>query len=175
MKFLAFAMIISSQAFAVQVKHCPAKISVEVSDFQVTKSAAAVTVEDDEELNGEQGLAIQAAVKNASATKSIKKSFSLKLAKEGRCHYYSEPFEHSQEIDLYTRNGKNTLMVSAAMGPRGILLRTYIPVTSVKDGKITLEKKAAGIALALPRYPYEDYEAGGALVFIGKANKVTVK
>jgi hypothetical protein len=70
-----------------------------------------------------------------------------------------------QKIEIY---GDNKMYVQATLGPRGILSRTYLDIKVLKPDYVQLENEGS-VAMAIPRYPYTSYTAGGDLEFIGKS------
>lgn len=48
-------------------------------------------------------------------------------------------------------------------------------VDSVHPSAIYLADAPASVALAIPRSGYDDYKAGGPVIFIGRAESVVIK
>jgi len=170
-KTLVLGSFVALSAFAVSVEDCPENIKVTISDFEITNSLKNVLKEYDVEGTPEQEKAITKAFENASETKSVKREFTRTKAKSGKCEYSdAEDKESLEKIEIYTTKGQDKLLMQTEVGPRGILLRAYANITVIAADDVALEDKV-GIALAIPRYPYESYLAGGPLIFIGKAGK----
>jgi hypothetical protein len=101
--------------------------------------------------------------------------FSLTRARGGRCRYENNDAQNSEEkIEIYTTRGVDKLYMQTDLGPRGILLRSYANISSMSPTKISFkEGDSASLAMAIPRYPYESYSAGGPLEFVGKASTLS--
>jgi len=170
-KTLVLVSFVAVSAFAVSIEDCPENIKVTVSGIEITNSVKNVLKEYDVDEKPDQEKAIRKAFENASETESVKRDFERTLAKDGRCTYSDKEEKDSLEkIEIYTTKGQDKLMMQTEIGPRGILLRVYANLTAISADDVALEDKV-GIALAIPRYPYESYTAGGPLIYIGKASK----
>lgn len=171
---LLLSPFFAANAFAVSVKECPAQIELRYTDFQVTSSLEKIF----EELGGIEALeeeemqAVRIAVDNVKRSDRIERKFALEKGKSGRCVYSSS--DDIERAEIYTTRGQDMLWVQTNVGPRGILLRVYAKLDSVRKDKISLETESPGMALAIPRWPYENYRAGGPLVFIGRVKSLTV-
>jgi len=169
---LFLSSFVAVSAFAVSVEDCPENIKVTVSGIEITSTVKNVLKEYGVEGTPEQEKAIRKAFANASDTESVKRDFDLEpKPKNGRCVYSDKEDRDSLEkIEIYTTNDQDKLYMQTEIGPRGILLRSYADIKAIAADDVALEDKV-GVALAIPRYPYESYTAGGPLIFVGKASK----
>jgi len=168
-------------AFAVNTKSCPNRLTVSYQNVKLNVSL--------EDLQSEMGIVGEneeqmKAVENAynivdlETPKTVK--FDLESAKDGRCTYRRLGDDSIEKIELYTfrkKDGKqDMLMLQTLTGDdtRGILARVYAKLDSVMKSQITVKDAKVGLALAIPRYPYTDYSAGGDLKFIGKVKDLEV-
>jgi hypothetical protein len=174
MKKILFCLFVTVNAFAVETQECPSSISFNESEFSVWKTADQVfyTLGGKENLEPEEIQAVTTALENTKNSKKISRSFDLFSASSGRCIYKEK--ESVERIQIYTEKKQDMMMIQTEIGPRGILLRTYAKIASMTPAKIVLLEEKQSIALAVPRYPYESYSAGGGLANVGKA-KLTLK
>lgn len=170
MKSLFALLLLSLNSYAVEVRNCPAKIALNYSGFETSVTLNHVLKEMNQfgAIESEELEAIQTSWNNLSQTKNISRVFTLSAASSGSCRYKTSSDE---SVRIYTNSGKDILMVQTEMGPRGILLRAYAEITKMTPTWITLSKTAPGMGLAVPRYPYTSYSAGGGLYFIGSVTK----
>ncbi len=169
---LVLGCLLAAESFAVKVADCPKKITVEASDFRLTKKVDDLIQDDDfGGMPEEQEKAIRTSYKNLSDKEKVSRSFKLKSAKSGRCIYSGTDLE---KIEVFSRSGDDQLYLQTKLGPRGTLLRVYAEVQSLSPEEVKLGKEGR-IALAIPRYPYTTYLAGGPLKFVGKAKQVSAE
>lgn len=157
--------LLGANAFAVKTADCPDTLQVSVSDLNVTKSLEKL-LKDYENDADEQIAAVKRAYAKVVDLGNVRRKFPLDEAKNGKCVYRNEGIE---KIEVYSSGGKDKLYLQTKVGPRGILLRTYATVTEVSVDGISVDEDSGGLSLAVPRYPYESYTAGGALHFVGDA------
>lgn len=171
MKNLVLALLLTTpySAFAVTTAYCPRGLGIRVSQVSITKNLPTILRELASPSFPEQNAAVQQSISNLANQPFIQGIFPLVQAKDGRC-LYQTPNLAGGKIELYTERGVNTLYLQVPIGPRGILLRSYMHF-DLQPGRVVLAATPAGIALAIPRYDYTDYSAGGPLIFIGQSFK----
>jgi len=170
--WLMVVVLGGQSAYAVRVADCPASIKIESSGLRLNRSLQKILGEaaysgNPADLEPEETQAITESINNIATTRSVVRVLPLFKAKSGRCRYESGARGDMEEVELYTKAGKDTVLVQTKIGPRGILLRLYGKIESLSKTEIKLSP-GASMALAIPRYPYTSYEAGGPLVFVGK-------
>lgn len=116
--------------------------------------------------------AISKSIDNLAAFQSVSRTFKRSEAKNGKCVYGYENTD-MEKVEIYSQGGKDKIYLQTNLGPRGILMRAYASIGSVSPNEITVTG-GAGVALAIPRYPYTSYSAGGNLAFVAKAKNVSV-
>jgi len=79
-----------------------------------------------------------------------------------------------EKIEVFSNEGKNKIYIQANIGPRGLLLRVYAEIESMNTNDIKLSNVPSSMALAIPRYPYQTYSAGGELLFFGKVRTFNI-
>jgi hypothetical protein len=119
--------------------------------------------------NPETEAALRAAYQNYRATPAVARHWKLTTAENGRCQYKGL---NQEKIELLTQQGQHSAYIQTAIGPRGILVRTYWRVLTVEPKRVSLANDVGSTYFAIPRYPHELYSAGGPLLRIGTARKV---
>lgn len=168
MRFLILISLLIAPAlsFAVRTAHCPQQIEVRTGNFEITKSFEAILAElyNDADLQREN---VRQSIQNLMRAGLIARVLPLTQKNNGRC-VYGNPRADAENIVIYTTQGRDVFLFQTPIGPDGLLLRAYADV-EVHQGKVTAGHRGAGLALAVPRYPYKSYHAGGLLVFFGRA------
>lgn len=173
MKALGLLLLLSFNAFAVQTRNCPAKLTVTYSDLVINRTLGQVIDERGTDIEAEIGK-LTAAYLSTQGTRALTRSMNMSAARNGRCVYRPENARDTEEkIELYTKGGKDQLMIQTDIAPGGALLRLYAQILGLTPQKVTLSKRPAGMALAIPRHPYDSYSAGGDLLFIGEVRNIT--
>lgn len=173
MKWIVFlaSSLFAVNAFAVATKDCPSRLTVSYEKIKLTVSLKDLQKEigwtDSAE---EQMRAIEKAYNLVERSDEVTRQFDLDEVKSGRCVYRGEGDDSIEKAELYTTRKQHFLMLQTKVGKdtRGILARVYAKVDSISKEEIELQGGKAGLALAIPRYPYTSYYAGGDLKFIGK-------
>lgn len=170
---IALSLILSTSAFAIDTKNCPGRIAVKLGGFKVTRTPDQVI----KAMDGGFGLidqlqaeGIKYSMKVLRMNEGVNEYFTLKQASNGKCVYLNSSAKDSQQkAEIYTSQGVNRMYVQSQIGPRGIMLRTYFQVLSVRPDQVQLTETPAVLALAVPRSPYTSYDAGGPLANVGQA------
>lgn len=173
MKFITLLLLVSAPALAVQTRLCPGKLTVSFAGLELTRTLGQVI--DERNTVDEAELAkLTAAYLNTQGTRAVTRAMDLDSARNGRCIYRPTTVRETEEkIELYTKNSKDLMMVQTDIAPGGALLRVYSQILSLSNARVTLSDRDAGLALAIPRHPYDTYSAGGELIFIGKVRNIT--
>ena len=169
MKLVLFIVtLFSANAFAIQTKDCPNRLTYKYSDVELTRTLKSVLDELNDEIGDEAEKASGAyAVLGKSA--AVEKTYELVTAKNGRCRYYTKSgrFPSQERIELYSSKGKDIVFAQSIIGPKGVLARVYKNIESLSADGVQLTRGNARVALAIPRHPYDSYSAGGSLIFVG--------
>ena len=174
MKFLGLLLLLSANAFAIQTRNCPARLTVTFSDLQLNRTLGQVIDENASEHEDEIAK-ITAAFLSVQGTRAVTRAMDMNVARNGRCVYRPAAGRRSEEkIELYTKDGKDQLLVQSDIAAGGALLRVYAQIETLGPTRIKLFDRHAGMALAIPRHPYNSYSAGGSLIFVGKVRNITV-
>lgn len=178
MKFiLLLGSMLSFSAFAVPVKNCPSVLTFAYSDVRLKTTAAELikSYADGLPLEEEEIEAINQTFKNIEGTVKVSRTFELKKAKNGRCAYRGPNKGSNEKIEIYSKGGQDYAILQTDIGPRGILARLYAKLDKLSEESVELKGNSyAGLSLAIPRYPYEDYDAGGNLIFIGSVRDLSL-
>lgn len=164
--------LVAANAVAVQTADCPEKLSVKATKLDVTMSLKKLLAIE-AELAEEQEAAIKTAYEKLSNLDELEASYPLTKKANGRC-LYEQSGDGIEKIELYSRGGKDRLyfQVELGRGTRGILARVYAEIESLSKTKVELVDEEGGLALAIPRYPYQSYSAGGTLQYVGDAGEI---
>lgn len=176
---MAMGLLGAPSAFAVRVADCPASIQVESSGLRLNRSLQRILGEaaysgNPADLEPEVTEAITQSINTIAHTAGVTRAWPLKKAKNGLCRYETGERGDIEEAELYTQNGRDKLMVQTRIGPRGILLRYDATVAAISKTEVRLVANIGNMALAVPRHPYESYQAGGRLIFIGNIANLSV-
>lgn len=170
MKTLSILLVLAllpTTSQAVVTANCPKELQVTVARIELNKSYKQIKNElgstEEEELN-----ALSKTYENLTEASELRLSLPLKTTKGGRCVYKKSNSEN-EKIELYSTNGKDMLYAQMNIGPRGQMLRAYINVRSYDNHGIETSG-SSNLALAVPRFPYKDYSAGGSMAFVGKSS-----
>lgn len=163
----AVLFFVSISAFAVTVAECPAHLKVTSKKLKIRSTLETVLEKVGPDLPEEQEDAIGESYENLRALKEISVSHDFwPGSKNGRCQYKKKG---NEKIVLFTEKGVDQVFFQTDLGPRGTLVRAYATVAKVSPQGVELTEEPARIYIAIPRYPYEDYSAGGPLVGVGDA------
>jgi hypothetical protein len=172
MKWIAVLCLMSLNAFAVRVSECPARVSIEATELKPNRSLEQVIRDYGTEGTwGEERAKIVAGYNSVLKTKSIVRTFPLVSARSGKCVYrptFSHGVPTEEKIEIYTKSGRDMLYLQTDIAEGGVLLRMYANIDELGEDRVLLANEKSGMALAVPRHPYDSYDAGGDLVFIGK-------
>lgn len=174
--WVLWGAVFSVNAFGITVKDCPSNLTFKFKDVAVTASVKSVLKEalieeDDQEAVQE----IEVSLNNLKAEKSVNVTLPLVRAESGRCAYYKKGASAKERALLYSTKGRDLVMVQVPIGPRGILARVYGELEVLKQNYVRASAREAGLALAIPRDPYDTYTAGGSLIFVGKAKDLKLQ
>ncbi len=172
MSLLLFALGLAlSPVQAVTTSNCPANLKFTLGQIQTDKSAEDILKEYVEFESSEMSEAIHATMGALAKIPSVSRDFSLDSAKGGKC-VYADRVSTNEKIELYTTKGSDRFYTQTQLGPRGILLRAYGKIQSLGKNGLIADSTPVRLALAVPRYPYTSYSAGGPLIFVGEARKM---
>ncbi len=173
--FSFFALLFSFNAFAINVKDCPAQLTVSFSDLTVSvpQDQLLSKLGRLNELEAIEVSALQDTYRVLDANFSSESVLKLTRANAGRCVYRGA--DHDVKAEIYTRLGVDTFFIQNHAGPRGIMVRVYAKLAELSPVQLSLKAGDSRFALAIPRYPYRSYSAGGALEFVGTASQIQVK
>ncbi len=179
MKLLVVALLVSLNSHAVEVRNCPSKLGVAFTNIRVTVTLQNIVTSLTQfgSLETEELKALEATYKNLAKNPTVANNYKIVAAKNGQCRYasvLSRAGGSEDYVTIYSKGGKDIFMVQNNIGPRGIAVRAYAQIESLNPGYVKVSTRYPGIALAIPRYPYTDYEAGGALEFVGGTEKFSV-
>lgn len=161
-----FVTMVAMESGAVTTGQCPNSVDVVMKNLKVTVSAKqlnydfGLTSAEPEEAN-----AINESLKNVAKSPTITRSFKIDRRQNGVCTYRGK--DAIEKAELYTKNSRTIFLFQVNIGPRGILLRSYTEVRDLSPASITFNSPVS-LALAVPRWPYTTYDAGGSMGFIGQ-------
>ena len=155
MKWMILSLsLFSLPALAVRTADCPLSLTVTYTNLQLDRSeeyVARETISGDiqDPYAAEEVAAIAHAFTYARQNPVVTRTFARTRAQSGYCRYEGPGME---QVKIYTTRGKNLLdfRTEVPNNPRGILLRIYATVTTLKPDGVVLEGVTAGLALAVP-------------------------
>lgn len=175
MNFVARSLLVLltiPTAFAVDTRQCPQIIESvqEQLGMEVDADGLLMKLRQKSGFSSEQEIDVRVAFQNARSTPAFARRFKLTSAENGRCRYSGN---NDERFELFTEKGQHALVTQIAIGPQGILMRTYAKVLTIEPKRIALASDSAATYIAVPRYPYDSYSVGGPLVRLGY-QKVTL-
>lgn len=178
MKLLSiFVLLAGSTSFAIPTKDCPTGLMVKVGDLRVTTTVDTILKDRLIDWEPVQVAGAKQALKsmNQALSKGIM-VYELRSAKSGKCVYVQNGSSDTQhKAEIFTSRGQNQLYFQTNVGPRGILARVYANILSVRKDRVQLANTSGKVLMAMPRYPYDSYVAGGDLIPVGVANQLVVE
>lgn len=180
MKTLISAMLLglfASNAFAVRVSNCPQSLKLGYSDIQlksieqIYETYAYNLGMDTKNIDEDDKAILQEVAKQLTGVQGVTREWPLTEAVQGTCVYRSSGME---KAEIFTKNGKDTLLVQTALEPiknghltKRVVARVYAKIKSMTVDDLLVVARP-DLAVGIPRGAYENYDAGGPLVFVGK-------
>lgn len=171
LKLLPILTFMATSAFAINTKDCPSNLQVKAAEISITKSIEQVLKGLESHSDVEEYTdSVKLAHGRIADFDDVSLSDALDKAKNGRCIY--QVADSIEKIELYSKGGVDHIYFQKEVGPRGILVRIYGKIASLSTDGVELTDQKSGVAMAIPRHPYESYTAGGELIFIGIAGQL---
>lgn len=164
-QLIALLALFAVPAFAVQVKNCPENLVVSYGKVSVTTSIQKIQSDSMNPVDDKKIDSIVTILSDLESNFNVSLELPRTSSGNGRCKYEGNG---NTKIEIYSKNGKDLLYVQTESGLQGILYRTYAKIDSISPKRIDLASEDASVSIAVPRIGYNNYLAGGPLVFVGK-------
>ncbi|HVJ64239.1 MAG TPA: hypothetical protein VM901_03190 [Bdellovibrionota bacterium] len=170
-KLLVLSVLAASYAQAVEVKNCPPALEVSLKGVTLQSLESVYVSLRDYDLNDEERSDVARAYRETKALEeNVTQTWALTKAESGRCVYEDTKSKLFEKAELYTKDGKNTLLFQIEVEPKsGIILRSYSSFDSIKTDFVVTSDESASLHFGVPRSNYDSFRAGGAMAKVGKA------